>query len=149
MAVTVASVLDPFGPVLPAWFPGEGDGTADTALHARLQFYVDQASVKPELANADDEDAAVLRWVEYRVYSALQARSASMAGVRSVTLADQGSFTMAGGNEQVASWGRSAQYALNAWRLLTAEPEIARTADGRFARYAWTPPALPEPVEGT
>lgn len=135
MPILPEDMLDPRGPILPSWFPKEGGGYEDN-LEDRLWIYIQEAEGKPELLNADDQDAAVKRWVEYRVYSALNARSASMAGVQSMTLNDQGSFTMAAG-EQAASWAKSAQGALQAWRLLTAPPEIARTADGQHAREMW------------
>lgn len=138
MALTPHDLIDPRGPIRPDWF----DDVADT--WDRLEVYLGQAYGRPEIANADDQDAAAVRWVEYRTYSALASQASASVGVESVTLADQGSFKMAAGGVQVSEWSRRAADALRSWRLLTAPPEIARSADGRYARLQWPPPVHPD-----
>lgn len=142
MAVTPQMMLDPHGPILAEWFPGESPDDLDM----RLQIYINEAVAKPELVNADDEDAAVKRWVEYRVYSRLNAgrRAAQSVGIKSMTLNDQGSVTMGDNYVSAPGWSRSASDALYAWRLLTAPPEPVRSADGTTLGYAWADPSAEE-----
>lgn len=132
--LTPADLIDPFGPILPEWFDDA------STLEARLQVYLDEAYAKEELANAEDEDQAVTRWVEYRVFDRMVRGAAGSAGLKSASFSDQGSFTLAV-DEQRATWGRSSSHALQAWRLLTAPPEVVRSADGRTVGFTW---ALPE-----
>lgn len=133
MAITPLEVLDPRGPILPDWFGGYVEAWE------RIEIYLAQAYAKPEIANAADQDAAAMRWAEYRAYRAAAAAREESAGVKSVTLEGQGSYTMESG-AQSRRFATLAQDALYGWRLLTAAPEVSRSADGRYASYAWESP---------
>jgi hypothetical protein len=142
-AATPADMLLPRGRVNPRWLAHLQYGEEEDYLRA----WIEEAEADPALAFADDPLQAVRRWVEYRALSAAAAEAATSAGLRRVTLHDQGSYEM--GTSGADGYARNAGTALAAWRLLTAPPEAVRSADGRFTRYSRAWPVTVEEEEAT
>ena len=135
MPLTAQDVLEPQGPVQPAWFPGEGDGSHGSQLFTRLTYYLDEAYRKS--AAATDVDAAALRWVEHRVYGYKCREQAGAGPLKSVDVKDSVSYSYVDGSKRGADWCALSEAALTDWQTATtgvrAAPAASRTVPVTFS----------------
>lgn len=138
MPLTVADVLEPFGPVNPAWFPGEGDGSLGSPLYARLTAYLTQAyDEKPETAAAASPDRAALAWVRHRVFEFKCGEQTGMGPLKSVDVKDSVSYTYADAGKSSRNWCAEAEKALADYQTATtgvrAAPSASRSVPVTFS----------------
>lgn len=137
MPLAVADILEPNGPVQPAWFPGEGDGSLGTALHTRLTAYLTQAYAKAETVAATNPDAAALAWVEHRVYGYLCRQQAGTGPLKSVDVKDSVAYSYGEAGKGSADWCALAEGALTDYQTATtgvrAVPQASRVVPVTFS----------------
>lgn len=114
MPITPADVLAPKGRIEPDLFPGEGDGSGGTALHARLAGYLADAYGR------SGRREMVLAWAHWRAFDAVCVRLAALPS--QVTQEGAGGHAYAADQRQTVC--RMAADALAEYRRLEAEAPL-------------------------